>query len=82
MPQLDGEEGPDLDAHGVASVLDIAQHGGDGHDGQTNPEEVEKAMEVAIVGVGIEVGDAAREFDGREDAASLLGASLLASGGE
>lgn len=82
MPQLDGEEGPNLDAHGVARVLDVAQHGGDGHDSQADPKEAEEAMEVAIVRVGVEVGDAARELDGREDTSSLLGASLLASGGE
>ena len=78
MPQLDGEHPPDLDAHRVSRILDVAQHGRDGHDGQADPEEVEEAMEVAVVAVGIEVRDAVREFDGREDAAALLGTNLLA----
>lgn len=78
VPQLDGEEGPYLHAHGVPSVLDVAQHAGEGHDAQADPEEVEEAMEVAVVGVGVEVRDTARKLDGREDATALLGADLLA----
>lgn len=39
-------------------------------------------MEVAIVGIGIEMRDATCELDGRKDATSLLGASLLASSGQ
>lgn len=35
-------------------------------------------MEVAVVGVGIEVGDSRGEFDGREETSSVLGADLLA----
>lgn len=38
MPDLDGEQGPDLDAHGVSRILDVAQHGGDGHDGKSDPK--------------------------------------------
>lgn len=35
-------------------------------------------MEVAVVAVGVEVGDAVGELDGREEATALLGADLLA----
>lgn len=80
MPQLVGEQAPDLHAHGVSRILHIAQHGGDAHDGEADPEEVEEAMEVAVVALGVEVGDARGELDGREDAAALLGADLLAGG--
>lgn len=38
-------------------------------------------MEVAVVGVRVEVGDAAGEFDRGEDSAALFGASLLSRGG-
>lgn len=55
MPPLDGEEGPDLHTEGPARFLDIAKHTGYAHDCQADPEEVEEAMEVAVVGVGIEV---------------------------
>ena len=58
VPGLDGEEAPDLHTQGVAGVFVIAQHGSDAHDGQADPEEVEEAMKVTIVGVGIKVGDA------------------------
>lgn len=72
MPELDGKQGPDLHAQRVTRVLDVAQHSGDGHDGQTYPEKVEKAMEVTVVAVGVEVGHSAGEFDRREDAPRLL----------
>ncbi len=78
VPRLDGEQGPDLHTQGISGVLVIAQHGSDAHDGEADPEEVEEAMEVAIVGVGIEVGDARGEFGGREETSSLFGADLLA----
>lgn len=80
VPQFVGEQAPDLHAHGVSRILHIAQHGGDAHDGEADPEEVEEAMEVAVVALGVEVGDARGELDGREDAAALLGADLLAGG--
>ncbi|KAJ2974891.1 hypothetical protein NUW58_g8513 [Xylaria curta] len=35
-------------------------------------------MEVAVVGIGIEVGDSRGEFDGREETLPLLGSNLLA----
>ncbi len=43
-----------------------------------DPEEVEEAIEVAMVGVRIEVGDARGEFGGQEETSSLFGADLLA----
>lgn len=82
VPQLVSEEAPDLDAQGVSGVLPVAQHGGDAHDGQADPEEVEEAMEVAVVAGRVEVGDARGEFDGWEDATALFGADELAGGGE
>lgn len=82
MPQLIGEQAPDLHAHGISRILHVAQHGGDAHDGEANPEEVEEAMEVTIIALGIEVGDARGELDGREDAAALFGTNLLARRGK
>lgn len=82
MPQLDRKKTPDLEAQREPRVLHVAQHGSDAHDGQANPEEVEEAMEVAVVGLGVEVRDAAGEVDGWEDATFLLGAGLFAGGGQ
>ena len=89
MLGLDSEKVPDLEAHGIARVLHVTQHSGAAHDGETDPEEVKEAMEVAIVALGIEVGDTGGELDGREDAATrailetaLLCASLLTCIGE
>ena len=48
------------------------------HDGEADPEEVEEAVEVAVVAVGVEVGEARCELNGREDAAALRGAGLFA----
>ena len=55
MPELDGEKGPDLDAKRVAGVFDVSQHCGDCHDGESDPEEVEEAMKISVVAVGVEV---------------------------
>lgn len=82
VPQLVGEQAPDLHTQRISRVLHVAQHGGDAHDGEADPEEVEEAMEVAIVALGVEVRDARGELDGGEDAATLLGANLLAGGRE
>lgn len=82
MPQLDGKETPDLKPQGEPRVLHVAQHGGDAHDGEADPKEIEEAMEVAVVGFGVEVGDATGEVDGWEDSTFLLGAGLFAGGGE
>ena len=60
---------------------DLAQHGGQDHDGQADPEEDEEAGEVGILARGIEVGDARFVFDGRKDAAAALLAELFADGG-
>lgn len=76
VPPLDCEEGPDLDAEGPARLLEVAQHGGDAHDEQAHPEEVEEAMEVAVVGVRVKVRHSAGELYGREDSPLLLGAGL------
>lgn len=55
MPQLDGEEGPYLDAEGISRVLHVPQYGGHAHDGQANPEQVEEAMKIAVVAFRIKV---------------------------
>lgn len=39
-------------------------------------------MEVAVIGLGVKVGNAARELNGREDASALLGTRLLTGGRE
>lgn len=62
----------------MARILDVAQHGGDGHDGQPDPEEVEEAMEIAVVARRVKVGYARGELDGWEDAPLLRRARLLA----
>lgn len=82
MPELDSKKAPYLNAHWVSGVLYIAQHGGDGHDGQADPEEVEEAMEVTVVAVGIEVGNSTGELDGGEETSALLCANLLTGGRE
>lgn len=76
VPPLDCEEGPDLDAEGPARLLEVAQHGRDAHDEQADPEEVEEAMEVAVVGVRVKVRHSAGKLYGREDSPLLLGAGL------
>lgn len=76
VPPLDCKEGPDLDAEGPARLLEVAQHGRDAHDEQADPEEVEEAMEVAVVGIRVKVRHSARELYGREDPPPLLGAGL------
>lgn len=78
VPQLHREQAPDLEAQREARVLHVAEHGGDAHDGQANPEEVEEAMEVAVVAVGIEVTDARGVVDCWEETTALLGADLFA----
>lgn len=82
MPQLDGEEGPDLDLEGKTRILCVPKHRRDAHNGEANPEEVEKAVEVAVVRRRVEVRDARGELYGREDAPPLLGAGELAGGGK
>lgn len=66
----------------MACILPVAQHCGDAHDGQANPEEIEETMEVTVVTIWVEVRKTRGKLDGREDAPALLGASLLARGGE
>ena len=80
MPKLDGEEMPNVEPQWDAGILHVPQHSRDAHDGQANPEEIEKAMEVLVVTFWVEVRDARGKLDGGEDSTFLLGASLLASG--
>lgn len=81
FPDLLFEQVPLSDLKRVARLLDLAQHGGDDHDGQANPEQHKEAAEVAVVAVWIEVRDAIHVLDGREHAPLLLGADLAARRG-
>src|SRR5690242_1115530 len=81
LPDLLLEQVPLPDLEGVARLLDLAQHGGNDHDGQADPEQHKEAAEVAVVARGVEVGDAVHVLDSREHAPLLLGAYLAARGG-
>lgn len=82
MPELYSKKTPDLHSQREAGVFDVAKHRGNTHNGKANPEEVEEAMEVSVVAFRIEMADARGELDGRKDATTLFGSSLLASSGK
>lgn len=81
LPDLLPEQLPLPDLEGVACLFDLAQHRGNDHDGQADPEQHEEAAEVTVVACGVEVGDAIDVLDGREYAPLLLGADLAARRG-
>lgn len=68
VPQLYGEQRPDLLPEGEARVLVVPQHRRDPHDGQPDPEQVEEPVEVVVVGLGVEVRHARLEVRRREEA--------------
>ena len=76
LPRLLREQAPDPDPHGIARVLDVAQHGRHDHDSEPNPEENEEAAEVSVFAVDVEMGHARGILDCREKALPLLGPDL------
>lgn len=64
LPRVLGEQGPYLDSHRIASVLDIPQHGRDYHKGQADPEQDKEAPEISMVALSIEMRHTGSIFDG------------------
>lgn len=61
----------------VAGIFDIPEHGGNDHDGQTNPEQNEESPEIPVFAPRIEMGDASFIVYGRKQPVFLLSTNLL-----
>lgn len=77
FPDLHRKQLPNLNPHGVSSVLDISQHCGNCHDGESNPEEDVEALKITMSAVGVEMRDSGGIFDGRENTSSLFSADVF-----
>lgn len=74
FPDVGLEQPPLAQRQWVASLSQVAQHGGDDHDGEADPEEREEAMEVVPCRVGIEMRDTGGVVYPRKPVSLALGA--------
>jgi len=82
FPYFHGEQLPYPHSHGISSVLDVSQHGCDGHNGECDPEQYIEALEISIITGGVEMRNPGGVFNRREESPPMLRPDLFPHRGD